>query len=117
MHNLTITTIVVSSNPLMARCTDTTLSDKACQWLAGGRWFCTVTPAFSINTTDYNDITSILLKVAFNTITRILTHQLLYTQSNVYGIGLRTDVNLFSCLWYTVDEWLFLIFGGGLMTT
>ena len=44
---------------------DTTLCDKAGQWLATGRWF---SPASSSNKTDRQDITEILLKVALNTI-------------------------------------------------
>ena len=44
---------------------DTTLCDKVCQWLAAGRWF---SPVSSTNTTDWNDITEILLKVELNTV-------------------------------------------------
>jgi hypothetical protein len=47
---------------------DITLCDKVCQWLATGRWFSLSTPVFSTNKTDHQDITEILLKVAFNTI-------------------------------------------------
>jgi len=47
---------------------DTTLCDKVCQWLAAV-WFSLGTPVSSTNKTDHNDITEILLKVAFNTIT------------------------------------------------
>ena len=42
-----------------------TLCDKVCQWLAAGRWF---SPGTSINKTDRQDITEILLKVALNLI-------------------------------------------------
>ena len=52
---------------------DTTLCDKVCQWLAGGRWFSVGTLVFSTKKTDHHDITEILLKVALNTITLILT--------------------------------------------
>ena len=48
---------------------DTTLCDKASQWLATGRWFYPGTPVSSINKTDRHKITEILLKVALNTIT------------------------------------------------
>jgi hypothetical protein len=48
---------------------DTTLCDKACQWLVAGLWFSLGTPIFSTNKTDCHDITEILLKVALNTIT------------------------------------------------
>ena len=47
---------------------DTTLCDKACQWLAAGRWFSPGTPVSSTNKTDIHDITEMLLKVALNTI-------------------------------------------------
>ena len=52
---------------LRARCT-TYLFDKACQWLAAGRWFSPDTPTSSTNKTDCHNITEILLKVALNTI-------------------------------------------------
>jgi len=48
---------------------DTTLCDKACQWLAACRWF---SPVSSTNWTDPHDITEILLKVVLNTIILIL---------------------------------------------
>jgi len=41
---------------------DTTLCDKACQWLATGLWISPGTPIFFINKTDRHDITEILLK-------------------------------------------------------
>jgi hypothetical protein len=41
---------------------------KVCQWLATGRWFSLGLPVSSINKTDHDDITEILLKVALNTI-------------------------------------------------
>ena len=44
---------------------DTTLCDKACQWLATGRWF---SPVSSSNKTDRHNIAEILLTVALNTI-------------------------------------------------
>jgi hypothetical protein len=42
---------------------------KVCQWFAEGRWFSLGTPVSSTNKTDRHDITKILLKVAWNTIT------------------------------------------------
>ena len=42
-------------------------SDKVYQLTAQGRWFSTVTPAFSTTTTGRHDIAEILLKVALNT--------------------------------------------------
>jgi hypothetical protein len=66
LQSLPITTDVVSSNLLIARCT--TLCDKACQWLAAGQWFSPATPVSSINKTDHHDICGILFKVVLNTI-------------------------------------------------
>jgi hypothetical protein len=57
---------------IRARCT--TLCDKVCHWLAGGRWFSPGPPLSSTNKTDRQDITEILLKVALNTITLTLSH-------------------------------------------
>jgi hypothetical protein len=51
---------------------DTTLCDKVCQWFSPG------TPVSSTNKTDHRNITEILLKVAFNTITLTLTLQILF---------------------------------------
>ena len=53
---------------------DTALCDKVCQWLMTGLWFSLVTMVSSINKTDCQDITEILLKVALNTITLTLIH-------------------------------------------
>jgi hypothetical protein len=44
---------------------DTTVCDKACQWLAEGRRF---SPVSSTIKTDHHDIAEILLKVVLNTI-------------------------------------------------
>jgi hypothetical protein len=44
-------------------------SDKAYQLFAHGRWFSPGSSASSTNKTDHHDITEILLKVAWNTIT------------------------------------------------
>ena len=53
---------------------DTTLCDKACQWLATVRWFSSGTPVSFTNKTDRHDMTEILLKVALNTITLTLVY-------------------------------------------
>jgi hypothetical protein len=58
-QSVLITTNVVSSNPAQARCL----------WLATGQWFSAGTPFSSTNKTDLHDITEILLKLSFNTIT------------------------------------------------
>ena len=47
---------------------DTTLCDKACQWLGTGWWFSLGTPVSSTTNTHLHDIAEILLKVALNTI-------------------------------------------------
>ena len=44
-----------------------------CQWLATGQWFSPGTPVSSSDKSEHHDITEILLKVALNTITLILT--------------------------------------------
>jgi hypothetical protein len=64
--------------PLRRGVLDTTLCDKICQLLAGGRWFSPGTPVSSTNKTDRHDLTEILLKVALNniTLTRIHGHLL-----------------------------------------
>ena len=52
---------------------DATLCDKACEWLAGSRWF---SPGFAVSSTiktNRNDIAEMLLKVTLNTITLTLT--------------------------------------------
>ena len=51
---------------IKARCTK--LCDEVCQWLATGRWFSPGPPVSSTNQADRHHITSILLKVALNTI-------------------------------------------------
>ena len=48
---------------------DTTLYDKVCQWLSSGWWFSPVNPVSFTNKIDRHDITEILLKTAWNTIT------------------------------------------------
>jgi hypothetical protein len=48
---------------------DTILCDKVCLWLATGQWFSPGSRVFSTNKTDCHDITEILLKVAFGTLT------------------------------------------------
>jgi hypothetical protein len=64
---------------------DITLCDKVCQWLATGQWFFPSTTVYSINKTDRNDISEILLKVALDTINLNLNqnHTCLNAPSNV----------------------------------
>ena len=46
---------------------------KVCQWLVAGLWIFLGSPVSSADKADRHDITEILLKVALNTITLILT--------------------------------------------
>ena len=50
-------------------------SDKVYQLLAHGRWFSSGTPASSTTKTGRHDITTILLKMAFNTKNQIKSNQ------------------------------------------
>jgi hypothetical protein len=68
-----ITTDIVRSNPLRRGVLHTTLCDKFCQSLAADRWFSLCTLVSLTNKTDRHDITEILLKVALNTITLLIT--------------------------------------------
>jgi hypothetical protein len=56
---------------------------KVCQWLATGLWFSLGTLVSSTNKTYQHDITEILLKVAFNTITLVLFLNITETQTFV----------------------------------
>jgi hypothetical protein len=80
---------------LMARCLDTTLCDKVCQWLARDRLF---SPGISVSSTNKSyshDTTQILLKVLLYTIT--LTHQMnLQCQYNIYIYMIDSDQRPFS---------------------
>jgi hypothetical protein len=51
---------------------DTTLCDKASQWLVTGQWFSSDTPISATNKTNRHDMTEVLLKVALNTIIPII---------------------------------------------
>ena len=52
---------------------DTTKHGKVCQRLLAGLWFAPCSPISSTNKTDCHKITEILLKVALNTTTLIVT--------------------------------------------
>ena len=60
--------------PLRRGVLDVTLCDKVWQWLVAGQWFSLVFPT---NKTDSYDITEILLKMALNTVTLVLTPSIL----------------------------------------
>ena len=55
--------------PVMRGELDTTLCDKSFQWLVAGWWFFLGTLVSTTNKTDCHNITEILLKGVFNTIT------------------------------------------------
>ena len=80
---------------------DTTLCDKACQWLATGRWFSAGTRVSSTNKTDSHDITEILLKVALNTIASpvsvFLTHAITSTMCSWCQIHNRYAQTILNC--------------------
>jgi len=67
---------------------DTTLCDKVCQWLATGRLFSLGTRVASINKTDHNDITEILLKVVLNSINQT-NQSCSCSQNRIIGIMVR----------------------------
>ena len=78
---------------------DTILCDKACQWLAAGRWFSPGTPVSSTNKSDQHDLTEILMKVALNT--KPLHPPFIYmdTSKLYYPIGKET-LAPYSVIWY-----------------
>ena len=77
--------------PLRSCVLDTTLCDKACQWLATGRWISPDPMVSSTNKADRYDITEILLKVALNIKTMQLSLKLRFS-------FLRHMCVLFGCL-------------------
>jgi hypothetical protein len=69
---------------------ETTLCDKVCPWLAGGRWFSLGTLVSSTNKIDHHDITEMLLKVALNTITTsiwVIKHSQRNVKLNVHSVN------------------------------
>ena len=66
MQSVHIITIVVSSNPAHGEVNS--IQHYVIKFASGG-WFSLGTPVFSINKTDYQNITEIVLKVALSTIT------------------------------------------------
>ena len=72
----------MSSNPAHDEgILDTPLCDQVCQLLVAGRLFSPGTPVSSINKTDCNEITEILLKVAVNPV-RIWEYDM---KSSIFG--------------------------------
>ena len=95
MPSVPITTNVLSSNTIGARCT--TLCDKVCHWLVTGRWFSPDTPVSSINKTDCHDMTEILLKVVLNTINQTRIFWLDHYWWSYYLFWLSEGIHLFFC--------------------
>ena len=94
-----ITTKVVRSNPAHGDVNSIQLyvikflSDL----LAAGRWFSPGTPISSTNKTDRHDITEIVLKVALNTITLIITPLcILRTRLNTIETVMLNSYNVFT---------------------
>ena len=84
--------------PLRCSVFDTTLCDKACQWLATDQWVSPGTPVSSTNKSGRHDITEILLKVALN----IINHQPTTLQCSNHNAA-RTVPQVVDMLW-TFDE-------------
>jgi hypothetical protein len=73
MQSVSVTTNVVSSNPVQARCRRYNIMFiKFCQWLLAGQCFNPDTTVSSTDKTDCHNIAEILLKVVLNTITLTL---------------------------------------------
>ena len=89
---------------IIVRCT--TLCDKICQWLAKGRWISPGPPVSSTNNTGRHDITEILLKVAFDTITQtkkqticvMITNDRYYCVFKMKGASNSTFLHYCFCL-------------------
>jgi hypothetical protein len=84
-------------------------SDKVYQLLAHGRWFSPGSLASSTNKTDHQDITEILLKVAWNTIT--ITQILFFDHCKVNSIykfipqaPVYKMVRVLLCLWRLLQK-------------
>ena len=72
---------------IRVRCTP--LCDKVCQWFETGWWFSLGPPVSSINKTDCNDITEILLKVALNTIKQTKNNQIISFTLGLFHVSIQ----------------------------
>ena len=95
---------------------DTTLCDKVCLWLAGGRWFSLGPPVSSTNKVDRHDIlvTELLLKVALNTITIsfqewILKFFRVFSSNNIHFQSVSFSI-YFNCIMMKHSNFLSEIF-------
>ena len=109
MQSVPIITIAMSLNPALGRCTHTTLFDKVCQWLARVRWFSSDTPVTATNKTYLHDITEIMLKVVFNTITLPLSHWEICFQYEISNT-IFLNVCLFGLLCFMLFLLIILLF-------
>jgi hypothetical protein len=82
---------------------DTTLCDKACQWLGTSRWFSPGTPVFYPNKTNHHDITEILTVALKHHKPKQPTDLFLWFRSlcyNIINIGVNNE-------WRTLLERLY----------
>jgi hypothetical protein len=78
------------------------LCEKGGQWLVTGLW---LSPVYSTNWSDFHDMTDILLKVVFNTIT--LTH-IYYYQTLRYSAFMLLNCMCLTTQGQTINTMLFI---------
>ena len=87
---------------------DTTLCDQVCQWLAIVLWFSPGTSVSSINKTDHNDKTQILLKVASNTINQTCIKDIISYIQSWYKMWIINMIYLSFYEIFSILTWLLL---------
>ena len=87
---------------------DTTLCDQVCQWLAIVLWFSPGTSVSSINKTDHNDKTQILLKVASNTINQTCIKDIISYIQSWYKMWITNMIFLSFYEIFSILTWLLL---------
>jgi hypothetical protein len=93
----------------LRRCVlDTTLCDQVCQWLAIVLWFSPGTSVSSINKTDHNDKTQILLKVASNTINQTCIKDIISYIQSWYKMWITNMIYLSFYEIFSILTWLLL---------
>jgi hypothetical protein len=93
----------------LRRCVlDTTLCDQVCQWLAIVLWFSPGTSVSSINKTDHNDKTQILLKVASNTINQTCIKDIISYIQSWYKMWIINMIYLSFYEIFSILTWLLL---------
>jgi hypothetical protein len=73
--------------------------DKVCQWLATGLWFSPGPPVSSTNKTDRHDITEILMKLSFFSITKQTKNQSKWALINFVIIIVECKLYINEILW------------------